>query len=561
MADPVVLPWGDDGFVPVMDTNQLWRPWAKKDIWLGQNAQGKFIPKVGDYVEDTDFHITYQVMSHNEIWVPVLQRITPKPIADMDSEDMLLGQTRDAFRCFVDMSVTPHRLQVDGRTYVNARNARGARVFRGNPINGVEEVISLVLDQSGMPIGTMIPLELCVIPNGQNVAQYYIPTAYTTNDIHDGEFLYVEFYDDSGVVLSSKELRAVVTSFTRSSDTSIKAVTGIALEGPLMSRLVPMRLEVPLNLTLNSINLIGVVNYNSGAAQRLNVDGGRFELMGLNAFVPSQAGEHFPLRLKYSLANGEVSFTGGQVGLNRFITEPIDVLVVDVENQLSVKLFPYPVWINAQSGYRLRWFLLNLDRNVMYDVTPLVETGTESPAFDPLLFGVKQQLTVAIDLSKANSNWRAWRHVQIVAVTLLKAGTEPGTKWRLAFDPLQTPDYGANLEIQSKFTNQNLSEIDLKSGFNTLAEWLQAFYYNTKPLTNPTLEVDPPIPTHVIFTDGNGSNAVKLLIEDYWNHRFSANFGVMQDQTWYLKFVKQGPQDDLVLSVAGATVKQVTAWP
>jgi hypothetical protein len=554
------LPWGTDGAVPIQDTDSLWKTWAKAQIWLGMEAAGKYIPKINDYVEDYDFMVTYKVIALSDTYIPTLVRVTPKPIADMDSEDLLLGQTKDAFRCFIDKSVLPHRLQVDGRCYVNARNATGARVFRGNPVNGVEEVVSLVLDQSGLPIGTLIPLQLCVIPNGENVAQYYVPTAYTTTDIANGEFMYVILYDDTGAILSSKDMRAVDTSFIRSSDTSIKAVIGISMEGPLMSTIIPDRLEVPLNLTLNSINLIGVTSYNSGAPAKTNVDGQRFELLGLGAFAPTQAGEHFTMRLKYNLTADEVSFTGGAVGASRFIVKPIDVLVVDVENQLTVKLFPYPVWVNAQSGYRLRWFLLNLDRNIMYDVSTLVEIGSGSPALDPTLYGVKQQMTVALDLSKVNGNWRAWRYVQTVGITLLRAGDADGDKWKVAFDPNQTPEYGTGLNIKSLLINQNLSEISLTSGFTTLGDWLTAFYYNTKPLTNPQLESEAPVPDHIIFTDGNGTNEIKLAIEDYWNNRFQTTFTVLQNQTWYIKFVKQGPVDDLILSVAAASVTQVTSW-
>ena len=77
------LPWGDDNFVPVMGSKiyPLWHTWAKNQTWLGGNAEGRYIPKVGDYVEDTDFHITYLVLSLNEFYVPNLKRITPKVIA------------------------------------------------------------------------------------------------------------------------------------------------------------------------------------------------------------------------------------------------------------------------------------------------------------------------------------------------------------------------------------------------------------------------------------------------------------------------------------------------
>lgn len=567
MATPNVpttpLPFGTDGATPIRDwdKNRLWKTWRKDEIYFGQEGAGKYIPKLVDYIEDTDYHITYMVAALSDLWIPTLVRITPKPIADVDSEDLLLGQTTDSFRCIVDKSVMPFRLQVDGRCYVNARNATGARVFTGNP-QGAAEVISLVLDQSGLPIGTLIPLELCVIPNGQNVAQYYVPSAYTTTDVKDGDFVFVELYDDTGTVLSSRSMRAVVSSFTRSSDLTIKAVTSISMEGPLMSKTTPDRLEVPLNLTLNSINLRGKVNYNSGTPATYNVDGTRFELLGMDEFIPTEAGQHFPLKLKYNLAAGEVSYTGSQVSMQRFIMRTIDALVVDVENQLTVKLYPCPVWQDPLNGYRLRWFLLNLDRNIMYDVTPLVEMNTNSPAFFPTLYAVKQQITVAVDLSKVNGNWRAWRHVQTVGITLVKPGQnfDGSTLWRIAFDPNQVPEYGDNNVVKSHFINQNLCEVNMQSGYGSVEEWLNAFYYNTKPLTDPVLESDPPVPDHVIFTDANGVVAVKLKITDYWNQIFQVTYPVLQDQTWFLKFVKQGPTDDLVLSVAPVPIQQVANW-
>lgn len=560
MAD-IPLPLGTDGFVPVRDTSSLWAQYAKHNTWLGVKASGKIIPKVLDYVIDVDYSITYKVIGHDERWVPTLERVTPKPIADMDSEDLLLGQTRDAYRIFVDKAVVPHRLQVDARCYINARNAATARVYRGNPVDGDEEIVSLVLDQAGLPLSTLIPLEKTVIPNGENVAQYYVPEAFTNSDIKNGEFLWVVLYSINGAILSSKGLRAQVGSFTTSKDTTKKAITGLALEGPLMSKLVPNRMEVPLNLTLNSINMIGVVNYNSGEPKRGNVDGGRFSLMGMNAFVPSQAGQVAKLSLRYSLTQGEVSFVGQEISASRFIVEPIEVVVVDPENQLSVKLLPYPVWTGVASGYRLRWFLVNLARNIMADVSTLVTIAHGSPALDPLLYGIKQNLGVAIDLSKVNETWRAWNHVQTVGITLLRPGDAvDNTKWRIAFDPGAATEYGNDVFIRSRIINQNLCELDIKSGFATKEAWLNAFYYNTRPLKNLTFELEAPAPTHVIFSDGTTTHQIRLSIDEYWNRRFTTLFTVPQQSTWFLTFVRESAQGDLILSVAGAMVVQVQGW-
>lgn len=557
------LPWGDDNFVPVMGSKiyPLWHIWAKYQTWLGGNAEGRYIPKVGDYVEDTDFHITYLVLSLNEFYVPNLKRITPKVIADQDSEDLLIGQTSDSFVCYVDTTVTPHRLQVDGRCHVNALNAVSARIYRGNPINGKEEIISLVLDQSGLPIGTSIPLKLSVIPNGQNVAQYYIPTAYTNVDLVNGEFLYAVLFDDTGAVLSSKALRGVVTSFLSSPDQALKAVVALGLEGPLMSSSVPNQLEIPLNLIKSSINLTGVVSYNSGTAKRGYVDGQKFNLLGMEAFAPTQAGQTFPMHLRYLLSDDEVSFMNGSaISAERYVNTPINCITVDVENQLSVKLYPSPEWWNPQVGYRLRWYMLNLDRNVAYDVTNLVEVNLGSAAFDPFLTGARQHLSVAIDLSKVNGAWRAYRHVQTVDITLLRMGNVPGQRWRIAYDPNQDPEYGIGTELKTKFVNANITEVDLTGGHATIEDWMKAYYYNTKPLINPEMENKPVYPTHYILANSDKTKSIKINIEDYWKRRFTTTFAFTNNEVWYMHFVKQGAVGDLILSVAPVVNDSVVSW-
>jgi len=568
MADPQIpttpLPWGTDGAVPVKDwdTNSLWRAWSMKQIYLGNIGTGKFIPKIDDYVVDTDTNITYKVVHLNDFWIPTLERVTPLQTFDSDAEDIFIGSGDTTYRCYIDKSVVPHRMQVDARCYVNSTASATARVYRGNPFNGTEEIISLVMDNSGLVIDTQIPLVLSYIPNGQNVSQWYVPTAYTNHDIQNGEMLYIVFYDSTGAILSSRRLLASITAFTVGTDVGIAAVIGIALEGPLMSTMVPNRLEVPLNLTLNSINLEGVVHYNSGLPKRYPVNGIRFDLMGMNAFVPTQAGQHFPMVLKYNLLQNEVSYTGGIIGTDRFITEIIDVQVVDVENQLTVKLYVYPRWIDNINGYTLTFFLMNLDRNVLYDVTTLVQLGNNSPAFNPFQYGTKQQLIYRINLNHVNSSWRSFIHVQTIGITLLAPGSQLGqqTLFRVNFDPLQNPEFGQDIMVKSKFINQNISEVLVQSGFGSKEQFLEHFYDNTKPLLDPNLESHAPEPTHMVFMNQMGNWSVRLKISDYWNKKFTTNFPVNHGEQWFLKFVKETGQQDLDLSIAGFIVEGVNSW-
>ena len=550
------LPRGTDGFTPIRnwDESPLWRIWGKSNTYLGGPGAGKYIPKVLDYVEDEEFNITYQVTALSDVYIPTLKRVTPKPMASLDDEDVLVGQGKDTFRVWFDDSVFPYRLQVDGRCWVNGRDARFARIYKGNPLTGPEEIISLVLDQAGLELGTLIPLELSVMANGQNLAQYYVPNAYTRHTLKNGDFCWVTLFSAEGFVLSSRELRVVESSFIRGADNTVKAITNIALESPLMSPTVPGRLEIPLNLTLNSLNLTGVISYTSGKPKSLTVDGGKFKLNGLDVYIPSKPGQHFQGFLRYQLDADEVSYIGGGINPDRFVQVPIELMTVDVDNSITATLYCYPEWVSNVSGYRLRWFLSNLDRNMLYDVTGLVSFGEASPAYVPTLYGARQDLQVYINLNQVNGQFKTWNHPQTVSITLLKAGDATGTKWTVAFDPLQNPQYGLGVSAKVKFINQNLSQVKLDSGFTELEDWLDALYRKTKPIYNPDLEEQAPDPDHFVLM--YKGTEVKYPI-DQWDQLLEINRSFDPYSTLFVRFVKQGPVTDMVLSVAGMSIEDL----
>ncbi len=61
--------------------------------------------------------------------------------------------------------------------------------------------------------------------------------------------------------------------------------------------------------------------------------------------------------------------------------------------------------------------------------------------------------------------------------------------------------FGQGLGAQCVMVNQNVWRVNVRSGFNSFADWLQAFFYNTKPLFNNRNETKAPEPTHMkVFT-------------------------------------------------------------
>jgi hypothetical protein len=555
------LPTGIDNQAPIknwdqdQNLNMMFAWWALDQIWMGQEGKGKYIPKVLDYVQDRQFHITYVVESLDDLFRPKLVRVTPRVTADLDSEDVLVGQTKDTFRVWVDKDVFPYRLQVDGRAWVNARNARFARVFRGNPLTGTAEVVSLTLDSAGQVLSTLIPLEQAVLRNGTNIHQWYVPQAFTKHDLKNGEMCYVVLYNAEARELTAKELRVVEGGFVIDMNRPLDAVIGLALDSPLMSKTIPGRLEIPLNMTLNTLNMKGVVNYQSGAPKQHVVDGQRFSLQGLECYIPSQPGDLTRMGLKYIMTEDEVSFVGGQIGAERSILVPIEVQTVEVNPSITARLYCYPVWQNQASGYRLKWFMSNLDRNMLYDVTSMVELGPNSSPFIGTLYGSLQNLDFVLNLQQVNGQFPNWNHIQTVGITLMRAGNSSGDKWSIRVSPNQEPVYGIGCVAKTKFINQNQTQVNLISGATTKDEWLEKFYYNTKPIFNDQIEgPDRAIaPTHFVIMHGNSEMKVSV---DNWDKTQLFLSPLPQDDTLFIKFVRQGVNRDIVLSVAGVVIDQ-----
>ncbi|MCP5940243.1 hypothetical protein NL351_30475, partial [Klebsiella pneumoniae] len=64
------------------------------------------------------------------------------------------------------------------------------------------------------------------------------------------------------------------------------------------------------------------------------------------------------------------------------MTEKYRTMAVAADGAFTVKLFCYPVWIDEISGYRLEWYLYNLNRSVVYKVTDKVQVTPNTLAFD-----------------------------------------------------------------------------------------------------------------------------------------------------------------------------------
>lgn len=544
---------GLDGHVPIQLPEIVWRFWALKDIYMGTLGENRYVPKVGDYIEDTDEHVTYQVTAISELLIPTLERITPIPVGVLSPTDTILSAGPNTFRVYIDKSVTPYVMAVDARLKVHGVMARSAKIIRGSELDGSARVISLIFNNNGGLVGQTVPLELVEIPNGVNYSVYSIPVCHTTDDLPDGEVVTAILYNDNGHVISKQQLIVENTAFIRSSDTSTKYVSGISLESPFMSGIEEDLVLWPKGFPMEHTNFRGRVHYSDGSSITLPVDGTRFKLAGMENFVATQAGQRIPLLLYYTLGQNEIAYVGTTMGGEHTVVRSYRCITDEVQGKYNVKLYPYPVWVDSLNGYRLTWHMLNLDRDMLYDVTPYVSFTSSSAAFNPIGYGVNQRLSVSINLNQVNGIYKSVIHVQTVDIRLLRQGTEQDTNWMISFSPGQNPPYGQGMRLDTEFVNQNLTRVRVNQGLTDFNEWVEKLYYNTHPLYDPDREIGPLEPTHFVIV--NGSHETEFPISQ-WNSQLISTMPIANMSTVYLKFIRRMPITDLILSLAGLPVYQ-----
>lgn len=547
---------GTDGQPVVYDPNSLFKPWNYDEVYLGGIGKGKWVPKVQDLVYRISgatvemFVVTALDMS---TLIPTLTRakevVNPEPITD---EDKLLapgpGPQSLSYRVYIDKSVMPHAFAVDQRLYVLGTMTKYCIIYRGSE-TGLLEPISMMYDQSGTFLGNKIPLELAQTPDNQNTSVKCVPTAYTVEDLPDGEVVIAIFYADDGHVVSKQQLVVENTAFIRSANKDIKYVSHISLESPFISQGNPNEIIYPINVPLEGLNLMGVVHYSDNSTLRLPVDGTRFQCFGLEQYVATIVGQQMPVVIAYNLAPNEIAY-GAVVGEGKAITASYRAITSKADKQYELRLFGYPVWMQAANEYRMEWYLYNLDRKNYYKVTQYVMFNENSPAFRPAEYGTNQRLSVSLNLADVDGRYRNYIHTQTIDVVLRKQGSEPVTNWTVA-DPGQQGVYGTGLECRVDYVNQNLKRLHLGSGSTTLEDWIKRIYFDANPLVDPNTEVRAPDPDFFII-DMPGQSIEFPIAR--WNDELVVSPPLADSDTMFIRFIRRMPNTDLQLAISAVPV-------
>jgi hypothetical protein len=492
---------GSDGYTPIYQPDGRWTMWGLHEIYRGSEGQNKFVPKVDDFVIEKETGRMFRVASINP--VTLAPSLEPIELSKEATIEEITTTSNDNFRLYFDRSISPYTLAVDGMVKIHSSTASYARIYRGSFIDDLQ-LISRRYNNSGDFIGVDIPLDLVAFNSHDNYAIKSVQTCNTQAELMDGEAAIVAVFDSNGKLISRISCVCEETTFVAQAYAEQKFITNIYMKTAFIYDTNSSEISYPVNLPTQSFSPIGVVQYNDGSKIEYPVDGDKFTLYGLDQFIASIIGHRVPLVLSYRMAANESALASVNVQNEHFITRPYQLVITSPNTSYNAKLYVYPVWVDQITGYHYKVFLMNLDRNILFDVTNLVSLAPNSPSFNPLGYGLTQRLIFTVDLSSVSSMFSSFLHVQSVDIVLRGAANEDSTTtlWEVASQvPTPTPYYGTMLRASVDLATR--TKVSFGNNFATTADFINAVYKTTNPLFNPMTETAAPIPTHMEIHHGN----------------------------------------------------------
>lgn len=488
--------------VPVYDPNRGFHVWDRKEIYDGPEGIGRMVPNVRDLVIDYENNMMWRVSAVDHK-LTKLSTLVPFNVSggNIDEGDATVltsvGASPNAFRVYVDTSVVPHTLTIDSRTRWYGSANSHVRIFRGTDITAETGiVVSAIVNASGKIISDRIPLEVASIPNTANISQKCATLGWAAETLTNGEIVTVVVEDNAGRQTSIEKFVVVLTNFVRTIDVAGKYVSAIELISPFMSKTDKRLIECPINMVTQSLSFEGKVTYTDGTSVTYPVDGKKFAIDGLRTYVASQIGNMTDIVLVYKLTGRELALESTAPLPNRTIPKAYRMQTVAIDTFYSIKLFAVPHWTGQ--GYGLKFYLYNLDRKVVQDVTQYIEWAVDKPKFDGKKYNTNQRLDVAFNMQKLGSQYSYFRHPQVVHIALL-APQNPGitnveTYYNISYK--EGVSWGDKVRGVVRTTGGKTT-LDISFGYTDLNQWIDQIYYKLDPLFYDGSEARAPRPSHV----------------------------------------------------------------
>jgi hypothetical protein len=554
---------------PEKNPNRRFTVWAAKEIYTGPNGSGAYVPNQYDLVWNRNLG-WYEVSSVDyTTGLAVLSAINIAKFGLGATEaDALLsigpGAATAAFVLLVDTSVVPHVAKFDPRFYIPGSEAAYVKIFKGADNTSGGNVISAMFNSAGAMTSENIPLENFYL--GTNLKRPI--TGYLNQDVGSGELVTVAIYDRDGTRSGTYRLVVSLTDSVRDLNADFSYITGIELISDFMSKSDAGVLEIPQNMNLEATMVKGRVHRLGKPPIDLPVDGSKFNLYGMDAFVASIPNQEGDLVLTYKLDSSENAYNATSDGI---LPREYRIRTTDADLRYTLKLFAVPVWNSVKVRWKLTWYLYNLDRSILYAVTDKVVVATGSVAYDgdPANKNI-QNIQMAINWQNVAAGNGYNYHVEnlkiknnMPATEALAVGGDASLRSYVNISYSDSLGYfgeNASARISAGSTGSSMARLNIANGYLDLMDWLDAFYYELLPLYIDTAEFQAPEPTHVrLICDGFYR---VIPIEDVLNPINSVNIALSpspQGKTLIMQFIQQNGLSELELAIGYMVLQHVVA--
>lgn len=534
------------------------RTYDISEIYLGDGG-GVIVPNVGDMVVDklVGIYFVTSIDPNPEDPRPALelkQRFNNSSSFDAGNSSLItafsLYDPTAATVVFVDPSVVPVTATIDERwrSFVDASHGV---LFLGTDVSAETGiVISALYNESGNFVSNDIPYETVSLdaPTVKRPKTFNL-----TQEVKSGQVVTLVDYNAVGDVVGKRPFLIEHSSFIRPSNDSSIQLTGFTLNSVLMDPNDANRILNPINTPLDTSTFSITLNYSDGSkVENVPINGSKVVMHGVENFNSSQAGR--PSRVAVSYYPSETEpFIGQNTSSNKHITNVYLLANVVSNTSFSLKLFVVPEYVSITSGYKLNWYLANLERDLFVNVTDMVTATVRNQGgvtFNGKMYGETQTLDASLVMDNVLPGlYPGHVHTQRLDLVLNVPGTVEASPWTV--DYVMDGNYILGNGEHVSFSTAYPGTFNLKNQFTEFNEWLYELYNLSTPLFDPDVEETEPDPTHVVVRYGNAEVEVPISEWDQ-NHKLPDGAPeVVADKTVTLKWITRTGDGDLVHAVTG----------
>lgn len=412
-----------DNTTVLRDVTRGFKVWSIDDIFFGKDEKGKHVPNVGDLVVETEggtIRFKKVIAVNENTWIATLSPLyQDRDVREEETQFHAVGPGyhSETFRLFYDNSVVPHTLMMDSMAHLYGEDVSYIKIFKGYDISQSGRVISQYRSNENERYSENVPVYKLGTRFDDNNAIKRPVVCHTTEHLEDGDVVTIVAYTQSGIEASVRRFIVAHTANIRRLENSTLYVADVELVSPFISASDDRLLEFPSNMQRDGLFTMARVIMSDGSHRLVTIDGNKVSLLGLDHVISTLPHETASIALVYHLGPNELAWNASS-GKNRHVTTVYRYRTLDVDGSYTVKITVVPEWISVNSGYRLRYFLFNLERTYMMEITDLVEYGIDSEPFNGRRYGVVQHLAVAINLDKLGIGLKSFRHVQTLSIAL-----------------------------------------------------------------------------------------------------------------------------------------------